>query len=181
MSACSASASPSPSGPASEQPEPSLELVVGRVTSDRFGWSAELPAPEWEYRPATEDWPQRTNPLPGAAYTDNFERPGTSLPAFDVNTQQLPADQAHEDFLTDLDAFNEDLGCVVESEEEIAVDGVTGRLQQQTCAQGGENAWEVVVFDGDQVYAIYWVGGFGDAAVDEPVFRGIMESFRFPE
>ena len=43
----------------------------GRVTSTRFGWSAVVPA-GWRYRPATEDWPARSNPLPGAPYTDNL-------------------------------------------------------------------------------------------------------------
>lgn len=148
------------------------------MTSERFGWSVELPA-GWRYRPATEDWPVHTNPLPGAPYTDNFERPGESFPAFDVSTQQLPSDQTPEEFLADLDQFNEDFGCVVEAEEEITVDGTVGRLQTQSCASGTENVWEVIVFDEDRVYAIYWVGRRDDAAADEPVFREIMETFSF--
>ena len=151
------------------------------MTSERLGWSAELPAPEWLYRPATEDWPPHTNPLPGAAYTDNFERPDEPFPVFDVSTQQLPSDQTQEEFLAGITEFSADFGCVVEAEEEITVDGAVGRLQTQTCASGMERVWEIVVFDGDQVYAIYWVGLIDDAAADEPVFRGIMDTFEFAE
>jgi hypothetical protein len=153
--------------------------VVGRVTSDRFGWSVELPPPAWEYRPATEDWPPMTNPLPGAAYTDNFERPGTSFPAFDVSTQELATGQSADEFLADLDAFTAGIGCTVEETEDITIDGTPGRLQTQQCASGTENAWEVIVIDGTRVYAIYWIGLQDEAAADEPVFRGIMETFAF--
>lgn len=147
------------------------------MTSERFGWSLELP-PGWTYTPATEDWPPHTYPAPGAAYTDNFER-AAGLPAIDISTQQLPDDQTRDEFVAELDEGNAAISCLVEATEEITVDGVVGRFQRQTCAAGTENAWEVAVFDGDRVYVIYWIGAADARAEDEPVFREILESFRF--
>jgi hypothetical protein len=137
----------------------------------------EIPA-GWRYRPATEDWPPHTYPQPGATYTDNFE-PSGGFPAIDVSTQVLPAGQTRREFLADLDSGNADFGCTVEETEEITVDGETGRLQRQLCAGGTENIWEVTVFDGDRVYLIYWIGRASARADDEPVFRELMETFRF--
>ena len=145
----------------------------------RFGWSFELPA-GWRYRPATEDWPAHVAPAAGAAYTDNFERPGQDFPAIDVSTQLLPADQTQKQFVAALDAATADVGCTAEATEEITVDGVVGRLQRQGCAGGFEAVWEVVAFDGERAYVIYWVGRADAAATDEPAFRRLLTTFEFP-
>jgi hypothetical protein len=158
---------------------PAVETDGGRVTSPRFGWSAVVPA-GWRFRQATEDWPPRTNPLPGARYTDNLEH-DSGFPVFDVSTQVLPAGQSREDFLADLDRFGEALGCDVETEEETTVDGQAARLQRQSCAGGMETVWEVIVFDGDRVYAMYWLSLVDDADTDEPLFRETLETFRFAD
>lgn len=139
----------------------------------------ELPGPEWRYRAASEDWPPHTYPSPGAAYTDNFERPSENFPAIDVSTQELPSDQTPDQFMADLDAGTADIGCEAASTEDVTVDGVVGRYQVQVCAGGFESIVEVIVFDGNRVYAIYWVGLAEDAASDEPVFRQIVSTFRF--
>lgn len=53
------------------------------------------------------------------------------------------------------------------------MDGSTGRLQHQTC---GYNAYEVVVFDRDRVYLLYWIGG---EVEDRALFEEIVSTYRF--
>jgi hypothetical protein len=156
---------------------PIVETDGGRITSPRFGWSAVVPA-GWQYRRATEDWPLGTNPAAGARYTDNIEHE-SGFPVFDVSTRLLGADQSPEDFLEELDRFGESLGCEVEAEEEGTVDGEVARVQRQSCAAGTEAVWEVIAFDGDRVYAIYWLSRATEADADEPLFRETLASFRF--
>ena len=67
--------------------------------------------------------------------------------------------------------------CTVEETSEVGVDGTDARLQRQTC---GYNAWEVVAFDGDRVYLIYWL----ERAVAWPraiwlIFEQVLATFRF--
>jgi hypothetical protein len=154
-------------------------LPAGTVTSERFGWSVTLPA-GYIYRPATEDWPPHTYPAAGAAYTDNFEM-AEGFPLIDVSTQQLPADQTPDQFLEELDDGNESIGCTVEASGDATVDGTTGRLQRQSCAQGFETAWEVTVFDGDRVYLIYYIALADDVIDDEAEFLEILSTFQFAE
>jgi hypothetical protein len=149
----------------------------GRVTSPRFGWSAVVPA-GWRIRAATEDWPPGTNPAAAAPYTDNFEHQ-SGFPVLDVSTQELPADRSQADFLAELDRFSASLGCEVETEDEATVDGEQARLQRQTCAAGTETVWEVIAFDGDRVYAIYWLSRIDEADADEQLFREMLATFRF--
>jgi hypothetical protein len=182
LAACSSgspSASPSPGDSvATPAPDPST-LPAGVVTSERFGWSMELPA-GWIYRPATEDWPVHTYPAAGAAYTDNFEKP-EGFPVIDVSTQRLPTDQTPDEFLTDLDAGNNRIGCTVEQTDEITVDGSVGRFQRQSCAQGSEIAWEVAVIDGDRVYLIYWIALTNAVTDDEDQFHQMLSTFQFAD
>ena len=158
---------------------PAVETDGGRVTSPRFGWSAVVPA-GWRFRHATEDWPPRSNPLPGAPYTDNLQH-DSGFPVFDVSTQLLPADQSQDDFMAEMDRFSESLGCEVQAEEDVTVDGQAARLQRQSCAGGMETVWEVIAFDGERVYAIYWLSLVEQADTDEPLFRETLETFRFAE
>jgi hypothetical protein len=147
------------------------------VTSVRFGYSLELP-PGWVYRPATSDWPAHTYPAAAAPYTDNWERlPG--FPVIDISTQVLPPGQAPDEFVGALDEGSASVGCNVEATEEVTVDGAAGRFQRQSCASGSEIALEVLVFDGDRVYVIYWIGLTEERAEDEQAFRQILDTFRF--
>lgn len=130
---------------------------------------------EWRYRAATEDWPPNVYPSGGAAYIDNFEQPPAPLPTVDIMTQPIGAGMTQEAFMAWLDEENAKI-CTVEETEETTVDGRTGRLQRQTC---GYNAWEVAVFDGDQVYLIYWLGEPSRIDAERPIFDEVIDSFRF--
>jgi hypothetical protein len=143
-------------------------------TSERFGYSLELPG-EWRYRAATENWPADVYPAAGAAYTDNFEQPPASFPTVDIVTRQLDAGETQEAFLTWLDEQNAAI-CTVEETSEVGVDGTDARLQRQTC---GYNAWEVVAFDGDRAYLMYWLGEPSRAASDWLIFEQVLATFRF--
>jgi hypothetical protein len=39
--------------------------------------------------------------------------------------------------------------------------------------------WEVIAFDGDRVYAIYWLSRIDEADADEQLFREMLATFRF--
>jgi hypothetical protein len=174
-----ASVNPTPTHLASQavSEAPTLETDGGRLTSPRFGWSVVVPA-GWLYRQATEDWPPGTNPAPGARYTDNIEH-ASGFPTLDVSTRLLSAGQSPGDFLEELDRFNQSIGCEVEADEEGTVDGEVARVQRQSCAAGTETVWEVIAFDGDRVYAIYWLSRVTEVEADEALFRETLGSFRF--
>lgn len=139
----------------------------------------EIPA-GWRYRPATEDWPaEHDYPLPGARYSDNFEPADDGFPAIDVSTRELAAGQSREVFLAGLDAGSAGIGCTVEEETSALVDGEAARLQRQSCAGGGETVWEVIAFDSERVYAIYWIGLTSEREQDEPAFIEALSTFRF--
>jgi hypothetical protein len=154
---------------------PSSSAAWTTYTSERNGFSLDLPG-EWRYRPATEDWPAGEYPSGGSAYIDNFEQPPASFPTVDIVTQPLADDMTPEEFLAWLDVENARI-CTVESTESVMVDGVEGRLQRQTC---GYNAWEVAVFNGGQVYLIYWLGEPSRVEAERPILDQVIASFRFP-
>jgi hypothetical protein len=159
----------SPSATAGPTGEASTEWIA--YTSERFGFSLEVPA-GWTYSAATQDWPAGVYPEGGAAYTDQWALPPGPLPVLDILTQPLPQGTTREEFIADLDEGTATF-CTVESTDEIVVDGSTGRLQRQTC---GYNAYEVVVFDRDRVYLLYWIGG---EVEDRALFEEIVSTFRF--
>ena len=83
--------------------------------------------------------------------------------------------------MAEMDRFSESLGCEVQAEEDVTVDGQAARLQRQSCAGGMETVWEVIAFDGERVYAIYWLSLVEEADTDEPLFSETLETFRFAE
>jgi hypothetical protein len=149
------------------------------ITSPMHGWTADLPV-SWRLRAATEAWPPHTYPVAGALYTDNMEPPVACgwYPAFDVNVQQRPADQTSAEFLEFMTIENETHGYEVVDEDEIVIDGVTGRLQRQK--SNHDTGWEVILFSDQNTYTIYWVDLQSQIDRNAPLFQEIMGSFRFP-
>ncbi|HET7521252.1 MAG TPA: hypothetical protein VFK61_06915 [Candidatus Limnocylindria bacterium] len=159
---------------------PAALTADGRFTSQRLGWSMVIPA-GWAIRPATADWPSEdTFPLPGAAYTDNFERPG-GFPVIDISTRALNADESSEELLAGISAGSDAIGCTAESESEIVLDGEMARFQRQLCANQREVVFEVVAFHADQVWVIYWLSLAADEGTAEEDFREALWTFRFPD
>jgi hypothetical protein len=169
----SSSATVEPGQASSDSPMPSGGPTT--FTSTRFGYSLELPA-GWIYSSAaTEDWPSEVYPTSASPFSDRFAWGSSLFPGIDISTQRLADGRTAEEFLDWLDAENAKI-CTVDTTEEIMLDGAVGRLQRQTC---GYNAWEVVVFDGDRVYLIYWLGEPARMEEERAQFDRFVSTFRF--
>jgi hypothetical protein len=174
------SPSASAAQPASPSPSPvSLPAPPWHAfTSERFGYTIELP-PSWSAVSLIGlDWmPSDLYPGPDADYADRWQKPGSTSPWLNIAVRD-PEPQERLDAWMARYGSGMVLACHT-TEDTVAVSDESGVLRIGSCTPGGLATMDVLVAHGNRAYSIQLNYPSPDQAANRALLDQVLLSFRF--
>ena len=176
------SASPSPSGGPSAGPSGSPAASASAitdwqtVTSERFGYSVDIPA-DWGETPATNVLPPDYFPGDPAQYANRWDAPQTHSPSIVIAVRDPEPGESVAEWLAGTQAvFAAD--CYGTPPAEMIVDGEQASRSSGICLTVNATAF-VQFVHGGRAYTILVSGAVGDEANVDTIMDIAVSSFRF--
>ena len=169
-----ASSSPRPPSP-SPRATPSPSLTWETFTSDRFGYSVELPV-GWLHTALVDDLPDELYPGDESTYADRWDQPVQRFP-YVVIAVINPEPETDAAWL-ERNVTSAVAACDASDPVAVSVDGAPAERRTATCGTGV--ATELVLFThAGRVYSIEINAATSDAASASAVLDRVLASFTF--
>jgi hypothetical protein len=174
----------SPSASAAQPSSPSPSPVSlptppwHAITSERFGYTIELPASWSAVSLNGLDWmPSDLYPGPDADYADRWQVPGSTSPWLMIAVRD-PEPQERLDTWMARYGSGMVLACHA-TEDTVAVSSESGVLRIGSCTPGGLATMDVLVAHGNRAFSIQLNYPSQEQAVDRALLDQVLVSFRF--
>jgi hypothetical protein len=173
-------ASPSPSAEPSGSPSASPTAIIEwqTITSERFGYSVDIPA-DWGESAPTNVLPPDYFPGEPTQYANRWDAPQTHSPWIVIAVRDPEPDESANDWLAGTQAgFAAD--CYGTPPVEVIVDGEQATRSSGTCLTVNVTGF-VQLIHGGAAYTIFVAGAAGDEANLDTIMDIAVSSFRFTD